>query len=84
VVCLEFSPGPEDQLPPSVSIRAVSPIWGCTDVALAAVGASFQFTKLASANLREKDDSLNAAIAGFLAGGILGLRGMFNGKYAIE
>jgi hypothetical protein len=32
------------------------------------------FSKLASANLREKDDSWNTAIGGFLAGSVLGLR----------
>jgi len=48
---------------------------GGTVATFTAVGASFEFTKFASANLREKDDSLNAAIGGFLAGGIMGLRG---------
>jgi len=46
-----------------------------TDECLAAVGGSYEFTRLASANLREKDDSLNTAIGGFLAGSVLGLRG---------
>lgn len=41
----------------------------------AAVGGTYEFTRLASANLRERDDSLNQAIGGFLAGSILGLRG---------
>lgn len=42
---------------------------------IAAVGGSYEFTRFASANLREKDDSLNTAIGGFLAGSVLGLRG---------
>lgn len=41
---------------------------------IAAVGGTFEFIRVASANLREKDDSWNPAIAGFFAGGILGLR----------
>jgi hypothetical protein len=39
------------------------------------MGGAYSFTKLAAANLREKNDSYNAGIAGFLAGGVLGLRG---------
>lgn len=41
---------------------------------IAAVGGVFEFIKLSSANLREKDDSLNTALGGFLAGTVLGLR----------
>ena len=41
---------------------------------LAAMGGTYQFTKLASANLREKDDSWNTGIGGFLAGSVLGMR----------
>ena len=41
---------------------------------IAAVGGTYEFTRLASANLREKDDSMNTAIGGFLSGSILGLR----------
>lgn len=44
---------------------------------IGAMGGTYEFTKLASANLREKDDSLNSALGGFLAGGVLGLRSMF-------
>ncbi|KAI9884278.1 MAG: hypothetical protein M1823_003933 [Watsoniomyces obsoletus] len=40
----------------------------------AAMGSAFEFTKAASANLREKDDSWNPAIGGFVGGAILGLR----------
>merc|ERR1712093_348774 len=39
-----------------------------------AVGGTYEFTRFASANLREKDDSLNTALGGFLAGSVLGLR----------
>jgi len=45
------------------------------DLALAGVGGVYEFAKLVSANLREKDDSFNTAIGGFLAGNVLGLRG---------
>jgi hypothetical protein len=45
-----------------------------TDDHAAAVGGTYEFTRFASANLREKDDSLNTAIGGFLAGSVLGLR----------
>jgi hypothetical protein len=38
------------------------------------VGGTYEFTRFASANLRERDDSMNTAIGGFLAGSILGLR----------
>ncbi|PQE14494.1 tubulin binding cofactor c protein [Rutstroemia sp. NJR-2017a BBW] len=38
------------------------------------MGGTYEFTKNASANLREKDDSYNEAIGGFLAGSVLGLR----------
>jgi hypothetical protein len=40
----------------------------------AAAGASFEFTRCASANLREKDDHWNHAIGGFVAGATIGLR----------
>lgn len=40
----------------------------------AAMGGTYEFTKYASANLREKNDSYNSAIGGFLAGSVLGLR----------
>lgn len=38
------------------------------------MGGTYEFAKFASANLREKDDTYNTAIGGFLAGGVLGLR----------
>jgi hypothetical protein len=38
------------------------------------MGGTYEFARNAAANLREKDDSLNTAIGGFLAGSILGLR----------
>jgi hypothetical protein len=45
------------------------------DLSTAAMGGTYEFVRFASANLREKDDSLNPAIGGFLAGSIMGLRG---------
>ncbi|KAH6721324.1 hypothetical protein DL95DRAFT_393824 [Leptodontidium sp. 2 PMI_412] len=59
--------------------RNVSP-WGVftktggTIAVFAAMGGTYEFTRFASANLREKDDSLNTALGGFLAGSVLGLR----------
>jgi len=38
------------------------------------MGGTYEFARVASANLREKDDSWNPAIGGFLAGAVLGLR----------
>jgi hypothetical protein len=49
-------------------------LMSCSDDPAAAVGGTYEFTRFASANLREKDDSLNTAIGGFLAGSVLGLR----------
>jgi len=40
----------------------------------AAMGGSYMFTKTATANLREKDDYINSALGGFLAGAIMGSR----------
>lgn len=40
----------------------------------AAVGTAYEFTRVASANLREKDDHYNNAIGGFIGGAVLGLR----------
>lgn len=37
------------------------------------MGGVYEFSKLASANLREKDDAYNTAIGAFLGGSILGL-----------
>lgn len=45
-----------------------------TDHDSAAMGGTYEFSKLASANLREKDDSWNSAIGGFLAGSIMGIK----------
>ncbi|KAK0625226.1 hypothetical protein B0T17DRAFT_492354 [Bombardia bombarda] len=39
-----------------------------------AIGATYEFSRHASANLRQKDDSYNHAIGGFLAGSLIGLR----------
>jgi hypothetical protein len=40
---------------------------------VAAMGGAYEFCKNASANLREKDDALNQAFGGFVAGSMLGL-----------
>ena len=37
------------------------------------MGGAYEFTKSASANLRQKDDALNQAFGGFVAGSMLGL-----------
>ncbi|KAH8819631.1 hypothetical protein F5884DRAFT_659301 [Xylogone sp. PMI_703] len=47
---------------------------GGTIAVFAAMGGTYEFTRYACANLREKDDSLNTTIGGFLAGSVLGLR----------
>ncbi|KAB8293207.1 hypothetical protein EYC80_007547 [Monilinia laxa] len=47
---------------------------GGTAFIFTAMGGTYEFTKYASANLREKDDTYNSAIGGFLAGSVLGLR----------
>ncbi len=38
------------------------------------MGGTFEFTRIAAANLREKNDSWNQVIGGFLAGSVVGLR----------
>ena len=48
----------------------------CANIHVAAMGGIYEFTRFSSANLREKDDSLNTALGGFLAGSVLGLRRM--------
>ncbi|KAL8907841.1 MAG: hypothetical protein Q9207_001164 [Kuettlingeria erythrocarpa] len=40
----------------------------------AAIGGTFEFARIAAANLREREDSYNQAIGGFFAGGIVGFR----------
>lgn len=50
----------------------------------AAMGASYEFTKNASANLREKDDAYNPAIGGFFAGTMMGLRCTYTYPLAIH
>ncbi|KAI9825185.1 MAG: hypothetical protein M1819_000590 [Sarea resinae] len=47
---------------------------GGTIAIFAAMGGTYEFARHAAANLREKDDSWNPAIGGFLAGSIMGLR----------
>lgn len=41
---------------------------------VAFIGGAYSFTKYAAANLREKDDSINPALGGLLAGAVMGLR----------
>jgi hypothetical protein len=43
---------------------------------IAAMGGSYEFFRYAAANLRQKDDSYNPAIGGFVAGSVMGLRCM--------
>lgn len=38
------------------------------------MGGAFEFTRLAAANLREKDDSWNPAIGGFFGGAVAGMK----------
>ena len=38
------------------------------------MGGTYEFSRFASANLREKDDAYNTAVGGFLAGSVLGLK----------
>ncbi|CAJ2509245.1 Uu.00g142710.m01.CDS01 [Anthostomella pinea] len=47
---------------------------GSTIASFTSVATVYLFTKDASANLREKDDTLNVTVASFLAGSTLGLR----------
>lgn len=42
------------------------------------MGGTYAFVRAASANLREKDDPWNTALAGFSSGALLGLRGAFS------
>jgi len=48
--------------------------FGATTATFAASGGAYEFVKVASANLREKDDAYNSAIGGFFAGSVIGLR----------
>ncbi len=43
-------------------------------IGVAAMGGTYEFARTASANLREKDDSWNPTIGGFLGGAVLGLK----------
>ena len=40
----------------------------------AAMGGAFEFSRIAAANLREKDDSWNPAIGGFFGGAVAGMK----------
>jgi hypothetical protein len=48
--------------------------FGGTTITFAATGGTYAFVRCFSANIREVDDSWNAAYGGFLAGSIQGLR----------
>lgn len=48
------------------------------------MGGTYEFARHASANLREKDDTLNTVFGGFLAGSVLGLRGISITNCTIE
>ena len=41
---------------------------------IAAMGGAFEFTRVAAANLREKDDSWNPAVGGFFGGAVAGMK----------
>ncbi|KAI9680791.1 MAG: hypothetical protein M1817_004231 [Caeruleum heppii] len=58
----------------NVSAWGVVTRTGGTIAVFAAMGGAYEFVRHASANLREKDDSWNAALGGFFAGTALGLR----------
>ncbi|PGH05093.1 hypothetical protein GX51_03191 [Blastomyces parvus] len=47
---------------------------GGTVALFASVGGAYQFSRIAAANLREKDDCWNAAVGGFFGGAAIGLR----------
>ncbi|OBT83574.1 hypothetical protein VE02_06956 [Pseudogymnoascus sp. 03VT05] len=47
---------------------------GSTIAVFAAMGGTYEFTKFAAANLRQKNDSLNPALGGLLAGSVLGFK----------
>lgn len=58
--------------------RVISPwMLGHADWPTAAIGGTFEFTRIAAANLREKEDAYNQAIGGFFAGGIVGFRRLY-------
>ena len=47
----------------------------CGSSDIAAIGGAYEFTKSASANLRQKDDTYNTAVGGFFSGAVMGLKG---------
>ncbi|KAF2427721.1 hypothetical protein EJ08DRAFT_592666 [Tothia fuscella] len=48
--------------------------FGSTTAVFTAMGASYAFAKAVSANLREKEDTWNTALGGFVGGSMIGLR----------
>lgn len=82
----ESSLEPVAQLQFSVCIRGILMLLLFdTNGSIAAMGGAYEFTRNASANLREKDDSLNPALGGLLAGAIMGLKreGLCSRMYGI-
>ena len=60
--------------PLSVCLRVVWSVpCAIVDSIVAAMGGSYGFASTVSANLREKDDSWNVALGGFVAGSMVGL-----------
>ncbi|KAI9654889.1 MAG: hypothetical protein M1831_005258 [Alyxoria varia] len=48
--------------------------YGSTTITFGAMGGTYEFFRIAAANIREKNDSYNEAIGGFFSGSILGFR----------
>ena len=48
------------------------------------MGGFYEFFKTASANLRQKDDTINEAVGGFFSGSVVGLRGTSASKDAVR
>ncbi|KAL8970629.1 MAG: hypothetical protein Q9183_001425 [Haloplaca sp. 2 TL-2023] len=61
-----------------VITRTGSTIW-----MFAAIGGSYEFTRTAAANLREKNDAYNNAIGGLFGGAVVGLQPQFRSFPAI-
>ncbi|CZT23415.1 probable NADH-ubiquinone oxidoreductase 213 kDa subunit [Ramularia collo-cygni] len=58
----------------NVGMMGVFTRTGGTVAVFAAMGGAYSFTSAASANLRQKDDTWNAAVGGLFSGTMLGLR----------
>ena len=62
---------------PNTGGFAIFSKFGGTIALWASLGASYEFTRCASANLREKEDTWNSVFGGFAAGCVGGLRSRF-------